>query len=307
MVCCYAPTLQRSLTNPNLADEFYSQLEHVINQVKRRDELFVLGDLNAKVGSSAPDYSSVVGGFSKHRYNNANGERLVEFCETHNLVLCNTLFKHRMAHRSTWFADGLFNVNGKPVRNMSDFVMIIKSSQVLVTNARSYGGFVTRSDHHPVIADLRLSIQKIANNSVPSELCFTRYHMSTTDSASLFRQQLENSLPEFSNASPSDLDATWKEFISCIHDAAAQCFGKIIPGKRMVRSSNSTVNKLSIQQKELHEHIHAEPNKTIRQQLQGKRSQVLHQIGSILREEGDRKWQERADAIDARRPDPRSY
>ena len=49
-----------------VADEFYSQLEHVTNQVKRRDELFVLRDLNAKVGSSAPDYSSVVGGFSKH-------------------------------------------------------------------------------------------------------------------------------------------------------------------------------------------------------------------------------------------------
>ena len=69
------------------------------------------------------------------------------------------------------------------------------------------------------------------------------FHMSTTDSASLFQQQLENSLSEFSNASPSDLDATWNEFISCIHDAAAQCFGKIIPGKRIVRSSNSTVNK----------------------------------------------------------------
>ena len=27
----------------------------------------------------------------------------------------------------------------------------------------------------------------------------------------------------------------------------------------------------------------------------------------LLREEGDRKWQERADSIDARRPDPRSY
>ena len=111
--------------------------------------------------------------------------------------------------------------------------------------------------------------------------------MSTTDSASLFRQQLENSLPEFSNASPSDLNAAWNEFISCIHDAAAQCFGKTIPGKRIVRSSNSTVNKISIQQKELHEHIHAEPNGTIRQQLQGKRSQALHRIRSILRE-GDR-------------------
>ena len=54
VVCCYAPTPQRSLSNSNLADFFYFQLEH--------NEL-VLGDLNAKVGSSSPDSSSVVGGF----------------------------------------------------------------------------------------------------------------------------------------------------------------------------------------------------------------------------------------------------
>ena len=54
VVCCYAPTPQRSLSNSNLADFIYFQLEHVINQVKRKDEL-VLGDLNAKVGSSSPD------------------------------------------------------------------------------------------------------------------------------------------------------------------------------------------------------------------------------------------------------------
>ena len=123
VVWCYAPTRQHSLSNPNLAERIYRQLELVINPVKRKDEL-VTADLNAKVGSSAPDSLSVFGGFSKHRYNNANGERLVEFCVTRNLVLFNTLFKHRMAHRSTWFADGPFDANSKPSRNMIDLVVI---------------------------------------------------------------------------------------------------------------------------------------------------------------------------------------
>eukprot|EP00117_Sycon_ciliatum_P013301 scpid106317/ scgid14018/ len=41
--------------------------------------------------------------------------------------------------------------------------MVRKSDVSIVTNARSYGGFITRSDHHPVIADVRLSFKKSNN------------------------------------------------------------------------------------------------------------------------------------------------
>ena len=116
-----------------------------------------------------------VGCFSKHLTSNSNGERLTEFCEDHNLFLCNTLFKHRMQHRSTWFADGLTYADGKPVRNQIDFVIARRSSAVIISDAMSYSGFPTRSDHHPVIAVFYLSFRRVRSLKKSVARCFVRY------------------------------------------------------------------------------------------------------------------------------------
>ena len=86
VISCYAPTLQRSLSNPEQADLFNSILESVICETKKRDELFILGDFNAKVGSAPPGTSGAVGCFSKHTVSNANGERLLDFCNSNRLL-----------------------------------------------------------------------------------------------------------------------------------------------------------------------------------------------------------------------------
>ena len=143
-----------------------------VNSAKRRDLLWLLGDFNAKVGSSSPGENGAVLCFSKHLSTNENGERLVEFCGNNNFVLCNTLFKHRMQHRSTWFSDGLSHPDGKPVRNMIDFVIARRTDKVKLTNARSYGGFMTRSNHHPVIADFVLTLRKCHQPKRSIDLCF---------------------------------------------------------------------------------------------------------------------------------------
>ena len=136
VMCCYAPTLQRSTINPQEADNFYELLNNVVLKTKNRDELWILGDLNAKVGSSTPGSVSPVGCYSKHTISNSNGCRLVEFCEDNRLVLTNTLFKHRMQHRSKWFSDGLVHADGKPVRNMIDYVIVKRSTMAAVLDAR---------------------------------------------------------------------------------------------------------------------------------------------------------------------------
>ena len=42
---------------------------------------------------------------------------------------------------------------------MIDFEIARRTDKVKLTNARSYGGFMTRSDHHPVIADFVLTLR----------------------------------------------------------------------------------------------------------------------------------------------------
>ena len=61
IICCYAPTLQRSTAHPEEADLFYSSLTEAVNPAKRRDLLWLLGDFNAKVGSSSPVKMELLG------------------------------------------------------------------------------------------------------------------------------------------------------------------------------------------------------------------------------------------------------
>ena len=205
VVCCYAPTLQRSTKYPPEADSFYSVLSSIAGQVKRRDELWILGDFNAKVGSSVGGRSGPVGSYSKHTSNNANGDRLLDLCGEHGLVLCNTLFKHKLQHLSTWFADGLTYSDGRAVRNMIDFIAVKTGGLTSVTNARSYGGFRTRSDHHPVIADFRLSFRPAKPAPKSKGRCFSKYNQPTEITRKLSQSALLENLPEIQLSQVSPL------------------------------------------------------------------------------------------------------
>ncbi|PVD24386.1 hypothetical protein C0Q70_14868 [Pomacea canaliculata] len=71
------------------------------------DMLFIIGDLNAKVGSDNTCREHVMG---KHGIGtiNDNGERLADFCEENNLLIGATLFQHKDIHKATWTSsDGI--------------------------------------------------------------------------------------------------------------------------------------------------------------------------------------------------------
>ena len=90
-ISAYAPTLDKSEKDPKLRDDFYDALESVTDKKAKRDLLVIGGDFNAKTGSGYDDYPDNTGKFGKGIMN-SSGERLLETCQTHNLVLTNTLF-----------------------------------------------------------------------------------------------------------------------------------------------------------------------------------------------------------------------
>ena len=73
---------------------------------------------------------------------NSNGEYLAEFIKTHNFLLSNTVFYHRLSHRTTWTApekieehrhhDGSTRRN--PYRNQIDYIAIQTQHRQLLVN-----------------------------------------------------------------------------------------------------------------------------------------------------------------------------
>ena len=83
----YAPT-----SNAEEADveEYYEDLQDLLELTPQKDVPFIIGDWNAKVGSQ--EIPGVAGKFGLGVQNEA-GQRLTEFCQEKALVIINTFFQ----------------------------------------------------------------------------------------------------------------------------------------------------------------------------------------------------------------------
>ena len=71
-------------------EEFYEDLQDLLELTPKKDVLFIIGDWNAKVGSQ--ETPRVTDKFGLGIRNEA-GQRLIEFCQENALVITNTLFQ----------------------------------------------------------------------------------------------------------------------------------------------------------------------------------------------------------------------
>ena len=72
-------------------EQFYEDLQDLLELTPPKYVLFIIGDWNAKVGSQ--ETPGVTGTFGLGMRNEA-GQRLIEFCQENALVIANTLYQH---------------------------------------------------------------------------------------------------------------------------------------------------------------------------------------------------------------------
>ena len=87
VIQAYAPT---SNAEEAEVEQFYEDLQDLLELTPKKDVLFIIGDWNAKVQSQ--ETPGITGKFSLRVWNEA-GQRLIEFCQENALVIANTLFQ----------------------------------------------------------------------------------------------------------------------------------------------------------------------------------------------------------------------
>ena len=92
----YAPTRN---TKEAEVEQFYEDLQELLELTPNKDVLFIIWDWNAKVGSL--ETPGVTGKFGLGIRNDA-GQRLIEFCQEKVLVIANTLFQQHKRRLYTW-------------------------------------------------------------------------------------------------------------------------------------------------------------------------------------------------------------
>ena len=80
-------------------EQFYADLQDLLELTPKKDFLFIIGDQNAKVGRQ--ETPRVTGKFGLGVWNEA-GQRLIEFCQENALVIANTLFQQHKRRLYTW-------------------------------------------------------------------------------------------------------------------------------------------------------------------------------------------------------------
>ena len=91
----YAPT---SNTEEAEVEQFYEDLQDLLELTPKKGVLFIIGDWNAKAGSQ--ETPEVTGKFGLGIWN--GGQRLTEFCQENALVIANTLFQQHKRILYTW-------------------------------------------------------------------------------------------------------------------------------------------------------------------------------------------------------------
>ena len=80
-------------------EQFYEDLQDLLEPTPQKDVFFIIGDWNAKVGSQ--EIPGVTGKFGLGVQNEA-GQKLTKFCQENALVIANTFFQQHKRRLYTW-------------------------------------------------------------------------------------------------------------------------------------------------------------------------------------------------------------
>ncbi|XP_013145032.1 PREDICTED: uncharacterized protein LOC106108413, partial [Papilio polytes] len=190
IIVVYAPTADKPIIE---IEEFYGQIDTLMQQTRKHDITLLIGDLNAKVGStSVPGVTGSYGLGSR----NDRGDILVEFCQDKELTITNTLFKLHPRRLYTWTSPR--HNSSHIMRNQIDYIIINRRFRNSIKNAVSYPGADINSDHNPVVVTLQCKfkhMQKCSRRSVIDTKKLKEHHTRAAVSNSInqwAQQQLDN-------------------------------------------------------------------------------------------------------------------
>ncbi|CAF4976587.1 unnamed protein product, partial [Rotaria sp. Silwood1] len=131
----YAPTTE---AEESTIDDFYMDLQQILDDIPKKDAILIIGDWNAKVGETAvPD---IVGKFGLGKRNEA-GERLIDFCQENHMIITNTCFQQPKRRLYTWTTP-----NGQH-RNQIDYILCNRRWKSSITSIKTRPGADCGTDH----------------------------------------------------------------------------------------------------------------------------------------------------------------
>ena len=254
-----------------MRENFYRDLDSVIQSISKRNFLTIVGDFNGKTGSGYEHCRENMGKFGKGEMN-SNGEYLLELAARHDLVLTNTLFEHKKAHRTTWESPD--KTKGKIIRNQIDYILVRNFHKIFIQDSRLYAGTMTFSDHRLVMAKFKINwIRK-----TPGKVVSKKYDIEKLKNPE-YRNKYQIRVKEIlSKLKAKNEQERWDNIVQACHDATEEVLGKIKPVKAGKAIDDPEVKKLSEEQKKLRLDMNSMDDLNVRKEFQKKRNEKLREV-----------------------------
>lgn len=202
VIVAYAPTEQAS---DETKDDFYRDLQGTC--METAGKAVVLGDFNARIGRRV---EGVTGRYGLEGETSDNGDRVIDLCQAHELMIANTMFRHRRVHTVTWYPP-----NTKARGSLKDYVMVRRGTgRIIDTRARR--GPTIDSDHCLVTMDIQLRPRPPPADEDP------RLDRTQLELPAVLEQFQEEVRRAFGERAHGSAEARWQGYKQGIMQAARQ-------------------------------------------------------------------------------------
>ncbi|KAJ8351936.1 hypothetical protein SKAU_G00234120 [Synaphobranchus kaupii] len=203
IIQCYAPTND---TIEEKKDDFYDQLQGVLDRLRTKDVTILMGDFNAKTGAENNGYEDIMGTHGLGQMNE-NGERFADLCSLNQLVIGGRIFPNKRIHKATWRSPD------HVTENQIDHLCISRKFRRSCQDVRVMRGADAASDHHLLLmtAKIRLKRHSTTRNTI------TRYDLRLLRNQEVeksFQISLRNRyqiLQEQSEDMDGDIETQWQQ------------------------------------------------------------------------------------------------
>ena len=285
VILAYAPTNTSSEESKN---EFYEQLEEILDSTKEKDVNILLGDFNAKVGNENRGYENCMGRYGLGIMNE-NGELFANMCAIHDFVIGGTIFQHKDIHKGTWVSPDHFTVN------QIDHICINRKFRRSLLDVQVKRGADIFSDHHLVVGKVKLKLKKNKNGDDRRKPKYNVNLLNDWEVRDEFGLTLNNQYQVLGELIEEDeqttVDEHWNRVKEAINNTCEEVLGRMKPQQKewisiesarkieeRKRKKAAVNNSRTRGERARAEEIHTEANKEVKRSIRNDRRNYIEDL-----------------------------
>ncbi|XP_070034208.1 uncharacterized protein [Nicotiana tomentosiformis] len=190
---------------------FWKGLDEIVRQVPPTEKLFIGGDFNGHIGSTAGGYGEVHRGFDFGE-RNRGGTSLLDFAKAFGLVIVNSSFPKRESHLVTF--------QNTVAKTQIDYLILKRGDRGMCKDCKVIPGEILATQHMLLVMDVGIMLKRRKRSTRGSPRI--RWGALAKDKV----QELEGRLSAIGAwRSSSDASTMWSATTYCIREVAREVLG----------------------------------------------------------------------------------